>query len=61
VCCAEAEEGKKDDKPLICCSCEESLLVFGRFGGGAAPECLRPGGDMILCSETCRVGHGIGA
>jgi hypothetical protein len=39
VSCAEAEEGKKKDKPLICCS----------FGGGAALECLRHGGDDIVC------------
>jgi hypothetical protein len=25
----EAEEGKKEDRVLICCSCDGSLLVFG--------------------------------
>jgi hypothetical protein len=58
VCCAEAEQ---DDKPLICCSCEGSLLVFGRFGSAAALECLRQWENVILCAETCRVGHGVGA
>jgi hypothetical protein len=38
VCCAEAEEAKKEDKPLISCSWEGSLLVFGHFGGGIG-EC----------------------
>jgi hypothetical protein len=39
---------------------EGSLLVFGRFGGAAALECLRQWENMILCAKTGRVGHGVG-